>query len=139
MIYVYLSHFASKHFCLSSKESEDLLVPLPEDMFVATATETKLRIRKPNVADAGRYRVSAKNKYGSGNAIITLNIVGELAILGKLTKILIIMIKWPNGNARASCARGREFEFQATKSYRALQTVRHYFNIYPNSCIVLAL
>jgi len=41
---------------------------------------------------------------------------------------------------RASCARGREFVFQRpAKSYIALQTIRHGFNIYASSCVALAL
>jgi len=42
--------------------------------------------------------------------------------------------------ARASCAGGREFVSQRpAKSYTALQTVRHRFNIYASSCVALAL
>jgi len=43
-------------------------------------------------------------------------------------------------NARASYAAGRELESQRpAKSYIALQTVRHRFNIYASSCVALAL
>jgi len=43
-------------------------------------------------------------------------------------------------NERASCAGGREFVSQrSAKSYTALQTVRHRFNIYVGSCVALAL
>jgi len=43
-------------------------------------------------------------------------------------------------NARASWAESRELESQRpTKSYTALQTVRHRFNIYAGSCAALAL
>ena len=59
------------------QESEDLLVPISDDTIAVTATETKLRIRKPTGKDAGRYRVAAKNKYGEGSAFISLRIVGK--------------------------------------------------------------
>jgi len=42
-------------------------------------------------------------------------------------------------NARASCAGGPEFESRPTKSYTALQTVRHRFNIYASSCCLAAM
>jgi len=43
-------------------------------------------------------------------------------------------------NARASYAGGREFVSQrSTKSYTALQRVRHRFNIYASSCVALVL
>jgi len=43
-------------------------------------------------------------------------------------------------NTRASCAGGREFVSQRpAKSYTALQTVRHRFNIYAGSYVALAL
>jgi len=43
-------------------------------------------------------------------------------------------------NARASCASGREFISQRlAKSYTALQTVCHLFNIYASSSVALAL
>jgi len=43
-------------------------------------------------------------------------------------------------NERASCAGVREFESHwPTKSYTALQTVRHCFNIYAGSCVALTL
>jgi len=50
------------------------------------------------------------------------------------------IIVWPNDNARASCAEGQEFVSQRpAKSYTALQTVRHRFNIYASGCVTMAL
>jgi len=43
------------------------------------------------------------------------------------------------GNAHAWCAGGMELNLEPTKSYTALQTVRHRFNIYASSCVALAL
>jgi len=56
-------------------------------------------------------------------------------------------LQWPTlchtasmANARASCAEGRKFETQrSAKSYTALQTARHCFNIYAGSCVALAV
>jgi len=43
-------------------------------------------------------------------------------------------------NARAWCSEGREFVSQRpAKSYTALQTVHHCFNIYVRSCVALTL
>jgi len=43
-------------------------------------------------------------------------------------------------DARVSCARGREFEYQRpAKSYTAFQTVCHRFCIYAIGCVALAL
>jgi len=43
-------------------------------------------------------------------------------------------------DARASCTGGQEFEFPGpAKSYTALQTVRHRFNIYASSGVAFAL
>jgi len=51
----------------------------------------------------------------------------------------ILPPRWLNG-ACASWAGGREFEFQRpAKSYTALQTVRHRFNIYAGSFVALTL
>jgi len=41
-------------------------------------------------------------------------------------------------SACTSCARGREFEFQAVQIL-TLQTVRYRFNTYVSSCVALAL
>jgi len=47
--------------------------------------------------------------------------------------------KW-TVNARASCARGREFESQkACQIFHSVATVSHRFYIYASSCVALAL
>jgi len=70
--------------------------------------------------------------------IKTLALLARSKQINKINKLL-----FKHGrtvNVRASCAGGREFVSQRPdKSYTALQTVRHRFNIYAGSCATFAL
>lgn len=54
-------------------------VSLPMQNIDTSLDKTEYRLKDPKKSDQGRYKVVIKNKHGQGEAVINLDVIGELA------------------------------------------------------------